>query len=152
MSSKYTKTTNSLLKLARNDLLAAEVLLDRKINDLYPQVGFHCQQSVEKSIKALLCYKKVNYKHVHNLESFREPLLKNFPEIKFEFQVSLRLIPFAVKFRYEDLEVESITLKEMNALFSNAKKINSLILKKIIKTEKKLKSIDYLSDWSVFVE
>lgn len=150
MNLKYTKTTNSLLKLARNDLLAAEILLERKIKDLYPQVGFHCQQSVEKSIKAFLCYNKTNYKHVHNLESFREALIKLFPEIKSEFQKSLRLIPFAVKFRYEDSDLESIPLKEMKALFSNAKKINGLIVKKIIKSEKVLKSTDYLSDWSVF--
>lgn len=149
---QYTKTTNSMLKLARADLLAADILLKQKMKTVYPQVGFHCQQSVEKSIKAFLNYRKLPYKHVHNLESFRESLFKTFPGIKSEFQKSLRLIPFAVKFRYEDLDVGSISSKEIKALFGNAKKMNALILKEIVKTEKKNKSTAYLSDWTLFME
>lgn len=152
MNSRYTKTTNSLLRLARNDLLAAEVLLEKRLKELYPQVGFHCQQSVEKSIKGFLCYKQVTYKHVHNLESFRDPLIAQFPQIKSEYQKSLRLIPFAVKFRYEDLDLETISIKEMKTLFSNANKINKLILREIVKIEKKKKSSEYLNDWSIFAD
>lgn len=50
---------------AYQDLLAAKVLIDDK--RLYEQVVFHCQQAMEKSIKAFLLYKSHRLFDGHNL-------------------------------------------------------------------------------------
>ena len=50
---------------AYQDLLSAKVLIDDK--RLYEQVDFHCQQAMEKSLKAFLLYKSHRLFDGHNL-------------------------------------------------------------------------------------
>lgn len=50
---------------AYQDLLSAKILIDDK--RLYEQVVFHCQQAIEKSLKAFLLYKAHRLFDGHNL-------------------------------------------------------------------------------------
>lgn len=50
---------------AYQDLLSAKILIDDK--RLYEQVVFHCQQAIEKSLKAFLLYKAHRLLDGHNL-------------------------------------------------------------------------------------
>ncbi|MGN0553098.1 MAG: HEPN domain-containing protein [Oscillospiraceae bacterium] len=50
---------------AYQDLLSAKILIDDK--RLYEQVVFHCQQAIEKSLKAFLLYKTHRLFDGHNL-------------------------------------------------------------------------------------
>jgi HEPN domain-containing protein len=56
--------TQAWLKIAREDLAAAELLLQKGI---YRMVCLHCQQAVEKISKALLTEWEVEFKRTHNI-------------------------------------------------------------------------------------
>jgi HEPN domain-containing protein len=59
------KPVEDWLLMAGKDLQAAEKLLER--DDLTNAVAFHCHQSIEKSLKALLLAKDMEIPRIHNL-------------------------------------------------------------------------------------
>jgi HEPN domain-containing protein len=77
---------------------------------------FHCQQAVEKYLKALLAVNNVNYPKIHDVTELAElagrfcPALQTLPFDLAEFN------PFAVTIRYDDLddEVSHSLLQEMS--------------------------------------
>ncbi|KAF0133483.1 MAG: HEPN domain-containing protein [Candidatus Saganbacteria bacterium] len=53
------------MEKAENDLITAEILI--KEDGPTDTLCFHCQQAVEKYLKAFLTYKKVEFKKIHDL-------------------------------------------------------------------------------------
>jgi hypothetical protein len=51
---------------AQNDLLSARILLEHK-PPILDTAAFHCQQAVEKGLKAFLVWKEVPFEKVHSL-------------------------------------------------------------------------------------
>jgi len=89
------------LKKANNDLKAAEVLFDSDEDEmLTDSIGFHCQQAVEKFLKAYLISCNIPFKKTHNLELLLE-LCKN-QDKNFENINVGDLSNFAVEIRYPD--------------------------------------------------
>jgi HEPN domain-containing protein len=88
-----------LLALAEKDYKAALILAhaDEPQTDA---AGFHLQQAVEKSLKAWLAFKSVDYPRTHDL-SLLLGLLEDQDENIESFWTLLELNPFAVQFRYE---------------------------------------------------
>lgn len=104
-----------LLKIAKRDVKTFLIL--RGACDA-PEVPayFHAQQAVEKSLKAVLLWHGVPVRKTHDLDELVDLLLdKNipmpFPPDKFSY-----LNPFAVIYRYEDIEYAGITLEEAATL------------------------------------
>jgi len=62
--------------------------------------GFHLQQAVEKSLKAWLALKRVDYPKTHDLNPLFGLLEDEGEDIEL-FWSLLELNPFAVQFRYE---------------------------------------------------
>lgn len=65
-------------------------------------VCFHCQQAVEKYLKAYLTKKNISFPHTHNLGSLvylAESIDSSFSEI---LEKAETLSPFAVEIRYPD--------------------------------------------------
>lgn len=94
-----TDTPHELLTLAQRDYRAALTLAHADP----PQVdaaGFHLQQAVEKSLKAWLVLKRVDYPRTHDLNPLLGLLEDQGEEIE-PFWSLLQLNPFAVQFRYE---------------------------------------------------
>jgi len=91
-----------LLRKARQD----EIVLDKLITDpSLPDevIGFHAQQAIEKTLKAVLTNCGLYYGRTHNLGELLKLLgASGFP-LPEEFQEMRRLTPFAVDFRYEDM-------------------------------------------------
>lgn len=56
--------TQAWLTIAREDLAAAELLLQKGIHRM---VCLHCQQAVEKTAKAMLTESEVEFKRTHNI-------------------------------------------------------------------------------------
>jgi HEPN domain-containing protein len=56
---------SGLLNLARDDQAAAKTLLDA--DSPTSIVGFHCQQAVEKALKAVLAVRGLEFPYTHNL-------------------------------------------------------------------------------------
>lgn len=96
--------TRDWVRKAEGDHLAALALARRRKIPLHDQVCFHCQQSVEKYLKARLEEAGVAFPKTHDLEKLLsvvmsvEPLWSSLrPHLK-------RLTDFAVNFRYPGCE------------------------------------------------
>jgi HEPN domain-containing protein len=91
-----------LLHKARQDEFALEKLIsDRASPDEI--IGFHAQQAIEKTLKAVLTNSAIYYGRTHNLGVLLDLLRANDFSFPGEFEEVRRLTPFAVDFRYEDM-------------------------------------------------
>lgn len=91
-----------LLAIARKDLIAARVLLESEEIDDEP-AGFHLQQAAEKTLKAWLCLKGINYPLTHDLRKLFDMLEKSGEALNV-FWPLVELNPFSVQFRYDSCE------------------------------------------------
>ena len=94
-----TDAPRELLVLAEKDGKAAWILA-RAPNPEMDAAGFHLQQMVEKSLKAWMALKDIDYPKTHDL-SLLLRLLEDAGENIEPFWPLLKLNPFAVQFRYE---------------------------------------------------
>jgi len=94
-----TDAPHELLAPAEKDYRAA-LILARADDPQMDAAGFHLQQSVEKSLKAWLVLKRVDYPKTHDLNPLLG-LLEDQGERIEPFWGLLELNPFAVQFRYE---------------------------------------------------
>jgi HEPN domain-containing protein len=103
----------ALMSKAANDLLAAEAIL--ATGEAIDAVCFHAQQAVEKSLKALLALKDIEYPRRHDLGELLSLARKNWPKMDhFEDRV-VDLTPYAVLVRY-DAEFEPSMQQAKEAL------------------------------------
>ena len=90
---------HDLLALAEKDYQAA-LILAHADDPQTDAAGFHLQQAVEKSLKAWLALKGIDYPRTHDLNPLLG-LLEDQDESIEPFWTLLELNPFAVQFRYE---------------------------------------------------
>lgn len=103
------------LTLADRDIVAFEVLRDNPKVHL-SVICFHAQQATEKSLKAVLFSRQIEFRRTHNLVELTE-LLRSFGlEPPVSNERLRRLTPFAVTFRYDDMEVRVITPETATAI------------------------------------
>ena len=91
-------------------------------------VCFHCQQAVEKHLKAFLIYHKIHYKKTHNIEFLMEECGKidgAFSEVDVK-----NLTYFGVMIRYPE-ETYVPDMSEVQFYVDLAKRIKQLVLSKI---------------------
>ncbi len=90
-----------LLEKAANDLVAAQATM--ATGRALDTVCFHAQQSVEKSLKAILALHDIEYPRRHDLNELIELIRPLLPEIiSYENRI-MTLSPFAVEIRYDTL-------------------------------------------------
>jgi len=88
-----------LLGLARDDEFAAKSLLPIEgVTDAI--LGFHTQQAVEKSLKAVLALRDVELPFTHDLDGLLELCQKNGIDVPEELSGVDRLSPYGVQLRY----------------------------------------------------
>lgn len=88
-----------LLGLARDDELAARALLPVKgATDAI--VGFHAQQAVEKSIKAVLAHNNIEFPYTHDLDGLTELCKGNGIDVPPQLDDIDQLSPYGVQLRY----------------------------------------------------
>jgi HEPN domain-containing protein len=98
----------TLLELAADDRDAAKVLLD---SDSRPSIiGFHCEQAVEKALKAVLAGRAVNFPHTHDLGLLIQLCEDAGAALPAELADVDRLTPFAVQTRYGGIQLPDLTL------------------------------------------
>ncbi len=66
-------------------------------------IGFHAQQSVEKTLKAVLTLSSIRYGRTHSTAALIDLLTENRIAFPSELDQVRRLTPFAVAFRYDEL-------------------------------------------------
>ena len=87
-------------KAAADEALVEKVIDDRAIaNEL---IGYHCQQAVEKLLKARLADLGVNYPKTHNLLTLVELLEDQGKQLPSDLTDLDQLTPYATIYRYED--------------------------------------------------
>jgi HEPN domain-containing protein len=88
------------LRKAQQDLVAVKKwLTDFDISDEI--IGFHIQQAIEKSLKAILLRQSVDYPHTHNLRLLLDLCHGSGIEIPTEFLKVDVFNRFAVQWRYD---------------------------------------------------
>ncbi|MFA6239506.1 MAG: HEPN domain-containing protein [Candidatus Hydrogenedentales bacterium] len=84
---------------AEEDLGAARALFDSE-EGYYAAIGFHCQQAVEKYLKALLTWRQVEFPKTHDLLQLLSLLSLTDPELVHSLSNIEELTPFGVAMRY----------------------------------------------------
>jgi HEPN domain-containing protein len=113
---------------ADHDIIAATTLLESSplVLDI---VSFHCQQAVEKYLKAYLAYKSIDFGRTHNLTLLQKQAVDVDTGYSiFDFG---RLNEFAVQARYPDYP-ETPTITEAKEFLDIAERIKKLVRSKIL--------------------
>ncbi len=91
---------------------------------------FHAQQAVEKFIKTILALHKIEVRKTHDLYELTSLLIDQNIDAPYTPEEYAALNPYAVVFRYDDIEIETLTITEAETMVNNTK----LWAKKIIET------------------
>ena len=120
----------ALLHKAAHDLFAARAIL--AAGEAFDTVCFHAQQTVEKSLKAVLAAHEVEYPRRHDLGELLELVKPWVPEVARDAAPIISLAPYAVEIRYEvefepsgDQATEAVrTAAEVYELIKHALEVN----------------------------
>ena len=94
------------LAKACSDLVAARRLaVHEDVDD--ESVGFHCQQAVEKALKAVLVQRGVPFRYGHDLQRLINQLVDDGLVVPGSVTASVWLTPFATDLRYEALPADA---------------------------------------------
>jgi HEPN domain-containing protein len=108
------------LRLADHDIVAFDILKQEPEAHV-SIVNFHAQQAVEKSLKAVLYSRQIEFDRTHDLVK----LARLLGEHEMALPVSddqLRLLnPFAVTFRYDDMEIDVIVQEDVDSLVADVR-------------------------------
>ena len=126
MNNKYLK--NWITK-ADNDLKVAEHEMNISVDECVTEaICFHCQQAVEKYLKAYLIFQKHDFGKTHNLEYLIE-LCSKYDKEFHKINVG-NLSFYAVEIRYPD-DFYIPTIKEAKESIEIAKQVKNFVLRKI---------------------
>jgi HEPN domain-containing protein len=112
------RTTETVAWLAKadQDPGAARMLLDG-----YPDVAlFHCQQAVEKALKAFLVWHDVPFRKSHDLREIGQQCVRIEPTLDALARSAAPLAIFAWRTRYPDEEIEPPPRDEVLAILATA--------------------------------
>jgi HEPN domain-containing protein len=116
------------LHIAESDIQTAQFLMDMRPRPL-EIICFHCQQSVEKNLKAFLVCHDIEPEKTHNLLSlinFCNTLDQSFESIRLQ---ASKLDAYAVRTRYPyENKIDEIELK---IALESAMRANQFIIEKI---------------------
>jgi len=129
------ETKNWLIK-AINDYKTAEKLINLSENEIITDtLCFHCQQAVEKLLKAFLVYHKIGFQKVHTIEYLIKLCSTIDSEFESLYEKTKNLTDYAIDIRYPD-EFYIPTIEEARNAFESATFVKEFIFKKLNITEK----------------
>lgn len=96
---------------ANEDLDVAILLSETDPTRFQKSILFHCQQSVEKSLKGVLCNHKINFPHTHDLQILFGLIPKSEDFLNQHFDDICKLSIYAVNARYPNTIEVKLTLK-----------------------------------------
>jgi len=117
------------LAKAASDWQTVEILISQ---DHYPRetVGFHCQQYVEKLLKALLTFHNIEAPKTHNLRQLIQLIEVEIPELLSLKSRSKELTEHGVETRYPD-DWREISEEEMRSAIELAQEFSQIILSRL---------------------
>lgn len=131
--------TKKWLIKAMNDYKTAEKLLNLPEDEVITDtLCFHCQQAVEKFLKAFLVQHNIDFEKVHSLEYLIKLCSTVDGEFENLYEVAEKLASYAIDIRYPD-EFYIPSIKEAEEAFKLATFAKDFVLKKLNITEDSLK-------------
>lgn len=122
---------------ADNDLKAVKYLLAVEDAPL-DVVSFHCQQAVEKYLKAYLTWVDVRVGKTHDLASILNLCIEKDEEFeKLDREKISKLTIYAVEIRYPEEYIET-SPEEVKAFYKLAKEVRELVMKRLNETGLKI--------------
>ncbi|MFN3568566.1 MAG: HEPN domain-containing protein [Caldimicrobium sp.] len=137
---KIEKEVKNWIIKALNDYKTAEILIALPDEEIITDtLCFHCQQAVEKFLKAFLVHNKIDFERTHSLEyliKLCSTVDKDFENL---YEIIKNLSDYAVEVRYPD-EFYIPSVEEAKEAFKSATFVKDFILKKLdIKRASKMK-------------
>ena len=127
INEKYT----ILMKKAVGDLEVAKLISKSDIN-LTENVCFHCQQTVEKSLKAFLAFSQIRFRYIHNLEHLVNDCITVDPSFR-EISVPCSILNnYSMDIRYIDEYI--ISVDEMLETVELAEEVFDFVKKKTVES------------------
>jgi HEPN domain-containing protein len=105
MNEKSKQYILNWIKKAEHDIMNARIIIEHysSMNDApFDTACFHCQQAVEKYLKAALLYFNIPIQKSHNLGSLVYLCIEKNPNFEAIMEKAETLTPFAVEIRYPD--------------------------------------------------
>ena len=116
-----------LIRKAESDLAAVHRTVTSE--GPYDTGLFHCQQTVEKYLKALLAVHNVNYPKIHDvtvLAELSEPFCPALSTLSFSLA---EFNPFAVTIRYDDLDLDNeLSLPLLQEMLEKVDQVRAVII------------------------
>jgi HEPN domain-containing protein len=110
-----------LLRLADRDIKAFDVL--KAAPDVhFSIVYFHAQQAVEKSLKAVLFSQQIEFARTHDLVKLARLLGEHGMTLPVTQDRLRRLNPFAVTYRYDDIETALVSQEDIAGLVAEIRR------------------------------
>jgi len=120
---------NKWIMKADKDLLSSERELSFE-NPVTETVCFHCQQAVEKYIKAFLVHHQIYFTKSHKIINLLELCANVDPSFKDELNDADNLTDYAVEIRYPDVTFQP-GIEDAKEAFVIAKKVKKFVRNKL---------------------
>ena len=128
MTADFKEYIKAWLLKADHDIISAQRLLEIEPMIL-DSACFHCQQAIEKSLKAFICYNGVNIEKTHDIY-FLLDQCANFDPV-FDTIEPLNINDYAVIGRYPDSALMP-DINEARTYYQLAIQVNTLVKERII--------------------
>ena len=117
------------IKKAEHDLGSAKIIF-LYLPDYSDTIAFHCQQAVEKYIKAIMVYKEIEFQRSHDLIYLLE-LLSSVSEIsKDRYKKAVSLNGYSVQIRYPD-KIVKLSRKELEDAIAISQEFRTFAIEQI---------------------
>ncbi len=114
------------IQKAKNDLTSAHILLEHD-PPVLDTASFHCQQAVEKVLKAFLVWKGIPFERVHSLTYFLDLCEAQEPRFGSLRERAEALAPYAVEIRYPGAIME-VSQTEAQEAFAAAEALWDFVI------------------------
>lgn len=113
---------------ADGDFLLAQREIRIRKNANYDAICFHCQQAVEKYLKAFLHQKGIDFPKTHNLNELLELCLPVDSSFEFQRDLLKELDRYGVRYRYPGISADK---EEAQAALRNTKSLRLFLRTKL---------------------
>jgi HEPN domain-containing protein len=117
------------LTKSKHDLDTASIVFDH-LPGYHDMIAFHCQQSIEKSLKGYLVFLDVEFKPVHDLGYLTDLIITKDQKFEQYYVRVDEISRYAVQVRYPDSIIELSPEQIINAI-EVSKEIFNLVHEKI---------------------
>ena len=111
MNNQLNPLITTWMEKGDHDLGSAKIIF-QYIPEYFDTIAFHCQQAVEKYLKAALVFKELEFQKTHDLLYLLELLSRTVPVDSLKFDKAIILNNLAVEIRYPNQTIH-LTREEL---------------------------------------